>query len=326
MALLYAESFDDGNTGYLSTPAPNAAYGYHGKGIRVGDNTATGIYLAAVNPVVMGFWFRIITTGTGVIVGLSSASWAYCHLRYDQTDERVYIDPKNAAKIYSPIGSVPLNTWHHVEFKVYISTSSVGYTYLYLDGVLVGSATGQDWYIGPPASYAIGGHGDSNFVDAMDLDDVYMASTTDGGIVDVIGPSEVRTFFPTGNGNSSALVGSDADSTDNYLLVDELEPSTADYVGSATAGAKDTYTHAALAAGEVPMGVIIKSYAAKTDVNAKTFRALLRSGTTDYPGATRGLSEGYTWTQDVWDVDPDTAAAWGKAGFDATEFGQEVVA
>jgi hypothetical protein len=74
------------------------------------------------------------------------------------------------------------------------------------------------------------------------LDDVYVDDTT--GESSGTPPPIIR-FYPLtmdGNGNYAQWVGSDADSTDNYLHVDEVPSSTADYVESDAADEFDSYT------------------------------------------------------------------------------------
>ena len=159
------------------------------------------------------------------------------------------------------------------------------------------------------------------------VDDVYLCNGAGSVNNTFLGDCTIETILPTGNGNSSQLVGSDADSTDNYLLVDETAPNTSDFAGSATVGNKDTYAFANLAhtTGTVP-GIQTSIYAAKSDVGAKSAAKVLRSGTTDYDGTGKVLSTTYVPYLEINETDPDTAAAFTVAGVNALEAGFKVTA
>ena len=97
------------------------------------------------------------------------------------------------------------------------------------------------------------------------FDDVYlMAGTGD----EFLGDCTVATLLPTGNGFVNQFVGSDGNSTDNYLLVDEQPPSSTDYVGSATTGQQDLYTLTNLTGSGTVLAVAPTIYA----VRARAYR------------------------------------------------------
>jgi hypothetical protein len=78
----------------------------------------------------------------------------------------------------------------------------------------------------------------------VDIDDLWV---DDAGY---LGDKTVEWLTPNGNGSSSDWLGSDADSTNNYLLVDD--PTTAnvtDYVAASASGKLDLYTMGDLPAG-----------------------------------------------------------------------------
>lgn len=65
-----------------------------------------------------------------------------------------------------------------------------------------------------------------------------------------LGPGFVKHVGWSGNGTTSQLTGSDADSVDNYLHTDEEAPSDGNYVEGTTTGEYDTY-----ATDDLPAGV-----------------------------------------------------------------------
>lgn len=141
-----------------------------------------------------------------------------------------------------------------------------------------------------------------------------------------LGDVTVHSLVPNGNGASSALVGSDGNSIDNYLLVDEQPIDPIDYNGSAVIGAKDTYALTDLPANVASVLAVQNSwYALKSDSGAGSARSVVRSGAVDYAGPTVALPTSVGFQQDLRTVDPATAAAWTVANVNALQAGMEVV-
>ena len=82
----------------------------------------------------------------------------------------------------------------------------------------------------------------------MRFDDVYLVDTSAPN-GDFLGDVRVAYLAPNGNGASSQFVGSDLNSVDNYLLVDEVPANDdTDYVQSDVLNNIDTYALADLPA------------------------------------------------------------------------------
>lgn len=85
---------------------------------------------------------------------------------------------------------------------------------------------------------------------------------------------------PNGNGDNSQWTGSDGNSTDNYALVNEVPPSTANYVESNTANQIDDYemdpTPSALASSAVINVVQVGIYGAVSDATGGDPDAVIR--------------------------------------------------
>ncbi len=230
----------------------------------------------------------------------------------------------------SAAGVLPTGAWHYLEAKVLLS-DTVGTVTVRVDGVAVLTLTGLDTknagtktVLDSVTLSVAGASGTSS--DQHYWDDVYIANGAGSVNNDFLGDLRVRALLPSGNGNSSQLVGSDSNSTDNYLLVDEATPSTADYVGSATLNEKDTYAFGDLpdASGTV-LGVQINAYATKTDAAARNLALVTRSAGTDYDGSDVALAlSTNAYVSQVRETDPATAVAWTRAGVDAAEFGVKV--
>jgi len=164
------------------------------------------------------------------------------------------------------------------------------------------------------------------------LDDVYMCDSVDSGISGIpnntfLGDVRVQALLPSGNGATSNLVGSDGNSTDNYLLVDEDPPNDdTDYVESATVGQKDTYAYGDLSASSGTVyGVQLCPYARRTDAGARSIATVARLSSTEVDGANKALGSSYTYRDlmDVREAKPG-GGAWAIADVNSAEFGVKV--
>ena len=166
-----------------------------------------------------------------------------------------------------------------------------------------------------------------SYVDNSRITDVYILNAL--GILsrfEWLGDVAVRTSRPTGDGTTSQLVGSDADSVDNWALVNEDPLSSAEYVGSATLGEKDTYTMADLPAGITAIyGVAWNGFVAKSDAGAISAAPVIRFGGIDYVGDSLTLPTDYAIQQVIYEVEPlEDSGWWTLAGVNNLEAGIQV--
>lgn len=153
-------------------------------------------------------------------------------------------------------------------------------------------------------------------------------------IVDATAPNDFLGHYrygcldADGNGASSDFVGSDSDSTDNYLLIDDgfTPDDDSTYVQSPTVGDVDTYAMADLPTPALSIiAVCPLMRAKKTDAGSRALTAVIRSGGTDYDGAIEQfLSTSYSAYREAFLEDPDTSAPWDEAGVNAMEVGMKV--
>ena len=221
------------------------------------------------------------------------------------------------------------NSWHYIEVKCTIADSG-GTCIVKLNNVEVINFTGDTKNAGTNTT-----------VDAISLcctdvssvDDFYVLDGVDGTTLgtpqsaafnDFLGDSTVKPQRPDGNGASSQWVGSDGNSTDNYLLVDEVPFSSSDYVGSSVAADRDLYTVADLVGSPVVHAVQVRAYAAKSDAGTRSFKTLARSsGGTVVASTAMALTTGYTtYAGQIMTKDPD-GVAWTATTVNATQFGVE---
>jgi hypothetical protein len=133
---------------------------------------------------------------------------------------------------------------------------------------------------------------------------------------------------PDGNGNYSAWVGSDADSTDNYLHVDE-DPHDSDtsYVETDTATNRDSYTmdNYTLPTGFSVAAVIPMAIAKKVDAGgAVNIQLFTRESATDADSATKTLGTDYQLHNDRQTTKP-SGGNWDQTSINAVEVGVEAV-
>lgn len=230
-------------------------------------------------------------------------------------------------------GVIHNDTWHYVEVDVILS-DTVGEVKLRIDGKTPPGWSDLTNTDTRSAGAQFGGWMFSNgrgvpYGDECNvrIDDMYIVNSDGTAPQGLQGDTRVYKLYPNGNGNYSQLTGSDGNSVDNYLQVDEGDgdPSSADYNGSSTDGNKDTYTFGDLpvATGGV-IGVQVNSFAAKTEAGTKACRAIARRAGVDGVGDDRTLQTSYFTHRQHWSADPTDASAWSIAKVNASEFGFEV--
>ena len=221
------------------------------------------------------------------------------------------------------------STWHYVEIKVTCKNSiSADDFIIKVDGVeVLNLVAGTDTQLsatqGVDQFTFAGGY---NAIGNWFIDDLYICDLNGGVNDDFLGDVQVETLYPDGNGNTNDFVGSDADSTDNYLLVDEPQQNAdVDYTESDTPTELDLYTFDDMAdAGAEVVGVGVRAYVKKSDSGARTGKHQARISGTNYEGDEFSPAESYENMDYIWDEDPDTSSTWIKSGIDASEFGLKV--
>jgi len=338
MALIFCDGFDDGltqlgkwNSFSGITIAP--AYGRNGSGVRIGDSSNFLFkQIAAADEhatMTLGFAYRRVTT-----TGLSDVSLA--SFRSDSgatTHFSIFIDRsshvlklfRGGELVVNDTMTLILNQWYYIELKVTLHDTTGAYE-LRINGQTRQSATSTDTKNAGTKTTIDSIHlssgisnGDGNF------DDIYVCNGAGATNNTFLGDLAIETLLPDSNGNSSLFVGSDGNSVDNYLLVDEAAPSTTDYVVGASVGNKDTYTFGNMVrtSGQVS-GVMVSSYANKSDANPRTIKNVARSGASETLGPSNTLATTWTPHSNVFETDPNGGGVWTIPNVNAAEFGVEV--
>lgn len=337
MTILFIDSFDHyttlGQKGWIA--GSNAVITTSGRNSTVGrmanSGNNTGSYLdlpSTYTTLVVGAAFNIDeNTVQRDFLGLADSGTIQLGLRLDGSG-RIEVR-RNATLIQTGTTILALDTWYYIEFKATIDNSSGSYE-VRINGVSELSNIAQDTQATGNAyinrvyfqSTAAGGGATTGRVYA---DDVYILDTT-GSPNDFLGDVRVQTILPSGNGNSSQLVGSDGNSTDNYLLVDEAAPDgDTTSVQSLTSGHKDTYAYGNLTptTGTV-YAVQLLPYAKKTDAGLRQIKSVARVATDEADGATETLTTDYLYYPEIMATQPN-GGAWTITDVNSAEFGVEIV-
>lgn len=230
--------------------------------------------------------------------------------------------------VASGFSTIISETWYYYEFKVKIDDST-GYVIVKRDNLEIANETGLDTCYqngsGNISSIKILQVAGSGHI--FHLDDFYVCDTTGSQNNDFLGPVGVYTLRPNGNGYNSDFTGSDADSTDNYLHVDEatVDDDTS-YIESSTLNAIDSFTYEDMPASPTSIhGVILQTVAKKDQTENRQYTPFVRLSSTNYDGTEKTLDNGtYISKFDLWEQNPNTATAWDETGVNAIEAGIEI--
>ena len=284
---------------------------------------------------VMGFGLKRSGNGTQALVRFLDVSTTQCSLLLN-LDGTVSIVRGTATAVAGGKStfSMKIKRYYHIEVKVTIANSIGANTAVVRinEKIVLTVDAGEDLQSTANAT------ADIIRIDGLssqetNIDDLYVFDGTDGGGTeptndDFAGDMKIGAHWPSGNGATSDFLGSDVDSVDNYLLVDEaLTDDDTTYVESSTIGHIDLYAFDDLAETPIEIKAIqINSVVRKDDAGAKTVRAVIRPTSTNFVGDSKSPQDGvYSNEIEILNEDPETEAAWTEAGFNATEFGLEIV-
>jgi hypothetical protein len=238
----------------------------------------------------------------------------------------------NGTTLGTSTNAMSVSQWYYIEAKVK-TDNTTGTVDVKVNGVTWLTLSSQDTQVTANAYVNLVGFGadpvsatgmQQDIMDMVVLDTAGSAPTND-----FLGDVRVEGILPSGNGNTSQLVGQDANSTDNYLNVDEDAPGADDdttYNESSTVGDKDTYNYPSLTptTGTV-FGVQISPHAKKTDAGTRSIVSVARLSGTETDGSTQTLNSSYAYLPDVRETKPG-GGVWSISDVNSAEFGVKVSA
>lgn len=333
MAMVLVEGFDHMNAADLSDKGWTRDFTlttgrFGGKACALQNTEGKKALPASYAEVIVHFamQYKANVDGT-VLVGLRDSGTKHVECRYT-VGTSTFSVTRNGTSLGTFVKALTLDQWYWIEFRALIS-DTVGQLELKVDTVQVINLTGQDTRNGANASVNEIWISDGGTFMSSNLDDLIIVDPATGGAPTntFLGDSRVETLMPSGNGNSSQLVGSDGNSTDNYLLVDETTPNQdTDYVESSTVGEKDTYAYGNLTptTGTV-YGVQPCLYARKTDAGVRSVASIARLSGTEVDSANHTLGSSYQYFTDIREAKPG-GGVWTITDVNNAEFGVKVTA
>lgn len=317
----------------LTAASIAGANGRNGNGLRL-NNTAHAASRTFDNQAtwVVGFAFRLAAYPTSAAIALcqfQDGGTVQCGLAMANTTGQLFAFRSGTATNLGTASFTPLlNTWCYLEVKATISDAAGvfvvranGATVLNLSAVdtkQTANAFASIVYFGPNVSVTSGIN--------LDYDDLYVLDGSGSVNNDFLGDCKVEAIYPTGAGATTAWTPS---AGANWDAVNEAPPTgDTDYVSSATAGQTDTYAYGDLsvATSGTVKAVQATALARKDDAGSRSLALVARPGSTDRVGATQAVADTYAAYAQVWDVNPDTSAAWTVAQVNASSFGQRLIA
>ena len=337
MAIIYYEGFDgllstaSGVTAY-TPPGWSAATNLHSSYGRFGGIGCNGanqpkIRFTATSEIIVGAaLYDYGTYGTAgdryfiSIVGETS-TLQHVTFRFDSSgaiDVRRGDAAGTRLAISAP-GTIQMGQWGYFEAKVTIADSG-GTVVVRWNGVEIINFTGDTKNGG--TLFTI----DSILFNGRDnafIDDIYVIDTQVAPNQTWLGDVRIVSLLPNGNGTYNQGIGSDSNSVDNYLLVDEVAPSATDYVTIAN-GNKDSYTFQDLntAANAVIHAVGVRSFANKTSSGARSIKNFVDLGGTISSGTATPLGSSLYGITSTFLTKPG-GGAWTTADVNAVQAGAE---
>jgi len=276
---------------------------------------------------IVGFGFKISTlpASTIDIASILDASTLQCDLRL-LADGTLRIT-RNGTVLGTTTFAIASGTYYYIEFKIKIDNST-GTADIVVNGSNKLALSSQDTQntANATANQVRLGNNAVSTASTLDYDDFYSCDGTGSAPTNaLLGDVRVETILPNGVGNTSAWTPS---AGSNFQNVDETAPNAdTDYNSTSNAGDVDTYNYPSITptSGTV-YGVQVNMNARKDDGGTRTIAPVVRSGGTDFVGTSQNIGSSYTYYQQLYEQDPNTAAAWTISNVNAAEFGVKLIA
>lgn len=314
--------------GYNANPSGVQSGRFGGQAGEFSSNTGFGYTFGTASQAWrIGFAYKANTHNGAALDIIQLFDGGTCHITLGFDGSRKPQITRNGTQI--GVASTPFNmsTWYYWEFYIVISDSiSSGHGTLKIDGATsISLSAATDTRNGGNASadrfFIVFSGSNNHLID--DLVVSYMDVTTTPTF---LGDNRVITLYPSGDGNYSQFTGSDGNSVNNSLLVDEAQTNDADYVQSSTASDRDSYafdnlpiTPSAIRAVQISPTVL------KDDAGSRTGKSFFRISGTDYDQASAfSPATSASVPVNLLELSPATSSVWTKSEIDGMEAGIKV--
>lgn len=260
-----------------------------------------------------------IGAGQNVFAFLDAASAGICTLFCSTSGDLVFV--RGTSYTSNILVTVPaylaLGVWHYIEIE-FTRNATTGSVNIYGDGVLIGSASGVNTGAASVANCKLYASL-SSASGASQLDDYYCVSGATR-----LGERRVITTRPSADTAQKDFAPDSG--VNNYSRVNE-EPMDGDtsYVSAAIVGNEDLYDFADLPYVPASIDAVqVVCAARKDDATTRTVATVLKSGATTDVGPDLATSASYGAAQKMYELDPNTSAAWTGAAVNALQAGMKV--
>jgi hypothetical protein len=322
-----------GNAKWQVFSANSVAGGRTGRGLEVGIQCSKTIDYQS--EWIVG-WAFILNEGVGFAVAnlyqLSSCGVALVTLK-TLSDGTLALYGGNSAVFLGasdPLKALHLNTWYYVEVKMQLAGGS---------GVInvAASCRVNGVIFIAPATVSTGVSGSaliindskanqhqfyaSNISGNTVIDDIYIADTQTGDVIDFVGDITVFCLYP----RADVTTDWSATGSPSYTQVNEqyAENSPGTNIFSNTIGQIESFDWQPIASfvGTI-IGVHYGVYAMKDAEGSRTINQTVGpGGSPELTGPNISPSDTFVYFFIAMDRDPGTAATWTQAGFNSTQFG-----
>ena len=264
---------------------------------------------------------RMDRINNNALIGWYNAGTVLGYIYFTAATRKITLYVGNSSLVATGTKILSLATWYLLEVYVKISDAG-GVITLKIDGMQDCTFSGDTK---PGADTNIDRIRFFNNYSSCYWDDIALNDTVSAVDNSWCGDGHVITLAPNANGDLSQLLGSDGDSTDNYLLVDETsQDGDTTYVEGSAVDEKDLYN---LAASGLLTNSIIKEVwveaVCKDTVGAGGLLALvLKTNSVEYASADIALGISYATLRGTnHPINPHTSATWTIGELDALQVG-----
>jgi hypothetical protein len=217
--------------------------------------------------------------------------------------------------------SVSAETYQHIEAMVFFS-QTVGTVEVRVNGVTVLSLTGLDTVASAlveASQISVAGCTGSNGV-TTDVDDIFCYDDTGSFNNTFLGDRRVLTLFP--DADTVQADWTPVGSGTGFGAIDEANPDgDTTYISAGVPGSPTPTSEFGMenlpAGVSAISGVVLVNMSRKTEAGAANVQMSVISGASETAGTDQPMTEIYTYRQDVFEIDPDSAAPFTTAEVDA---------
>jgi hypothetical protein len=232
-------------------------------------------------------------------------------------------------RITTAAGLLNAGIYSYIEVRWFLH-DTLGELEIYHNGVSAGSASGIDTLPSGSGSGTAPWRTGVILTMSGKMDD-YSIQNGDGSIHNALTNEgdthwEARVVETDATGGAGDLAAwTPSTGGDRGAMVDDNPPNDdTDYNESSVVGNRDSHTVpnlVNLVSGEIKAVMILVNAKKTDDISTRSISTVIRQGGSTFDGAAQAVSTAYKYYWEISELDPNTAAAWTVAGFNAMQAG-----